>query len=148
MYICFFDIFLTAILHRGLRNCFVFVLHTSHLLFLDFYFPFFLGLFFPLFCLDFYFPFFLGLFFPFLFELLIPFFLRTFIVFFGHSLNGGDILNFFQFFSWFIFGKSWKLKSILTTKLERNAPSEIDKKIHFEWPSPRYRRYLTLGNMY
>ena len=54
--------------------------------YLDFYFPFFLGLLFSLFSLDFYFPFFWGLLFslwtfifPFLIGLLFPFFLWTFI---------------------------------------------------------------------
>ena len=66
--------FLTAILHRGLRNDFFF--HYVHLLsifYLDFYFPFLFGLLFPfsiwtflsLLYLDFYFPFLFGLFYPF-----------------------------------------------------------------------------------
>ena len=65
---CIFDN-LTAILHRGLRNNFLFhVTSTFSIFFLDFYFPFLFGLLFPflfgLFYLDFYFHFLFALLFP------------------------------------------------------------------------------------
>ena len=96
-------VFLTAILHRGLRNCFslrhIYFFHFFFgllfpfsfwtfisLFFLDFYFPFF-RTFISLFSLDFYFPFFFGLLFPFYFT-----------SFFGLLFNRGHILDFFQSF--------------------------------------------------
>jgi hypothetical protein len=50
--------FLTAILHRGLRNCFFFIRSfTFSNFYLDFYFPFHSGLLFPFFLWTFIFPF-------------------------------------------------------------------------------------------
>ena len=73
--------FLTAILHRGLRNDYFFF-HLNQFTFsnfyLDFYFPFLFGLLFSLFSLDFYFSFLFGL----LFSLYFPF-LWTFISLFS-----------------------------------------------------------------
>ena len=59
--------FLTAILHRGLRNDFFFSLRsfTFSNFYLDFYFPFLFGLLFPFFIWTFIFPFLFGLLFPF-----------------------------------------------------------------------------------
>ena len=86
--------FLTAILHRGLRNDFFF---NSNLLFpifiWTFIFPFLFGLLFSfflwtfIFSLDFYLPF--------------PFFRWTFIFpfLFGRLFNRGHILDFFQIFN-------------------------------------------------
>ena len=60
------NFFLTAISHRGLRNCFFFEVAST----------------FSMFFLDFYFPFLFGLLFPFsLWTLLFPFSLWTFILF-------------------------------------------------------------------
>ena len=58
--------FLTAILHRGLRNDFFFSGHIYffHILF-GLLFPFSIWIYISLFCLDFYFPFLFGLLFPF-----------------------------------------------------------------------------------
>ena len=92
--------------------------------YLDFYFPFFLGLLFSLFSLDFYFPFFWGLlfslwtfislfsldfYFPFSGDFYFPFSHWTFIslfsldfyFLFGRLFNCGHILDFFQIFTIF-----------------------------------------------
>jgi hypothetical protein len=110
--------FLTAILHRGLRNDFFF--HYVYLLFpifiwtfislfsLDFYFLFLFGLLFSLFSLDFYFPFLIGLLFPFYFSF--PFFLWTFIQSQSHF---GFLPNFFHCTSQFyVIVKKSKLQSV------------------------------------
>ena len=101
----FYYVVFTAILHRGLRNCFFypliyfiqflfgllfpFSLWTFITLFsLDFYFPFSLWTFISLFSLDFYFPFLFGRLFPFSFWTFIshfnPFSIR-FQFYRGHS---------------------------------------------------------------
>ena len=101
LYFFFFSFFLTAILHRGLRNGFFSL--SGHILFsifyLDCFVPSLFGLFnpfsifffnsnllFPIFYLDFYFPFLLGLSFPFLFlEFFILFQFRLLFLFFPQS---------------------------------------------------------------
>ena len=102
--------FLTAILHRGLRNCFFFRLHLL--------FPYSFWIFIFLFSLDFYFPFLFGLLFPFYFSLKF-----YFPFFFGLLFNRGHILDFFNTYSnefqlkikiiYFLFHKiSHKLKHV------------------------------------
>ena len=90
------NLFLTAILHRGLRNCFFFFFFIRSFTFsnfyLDFYFPFHFGLLFP---------FFLWIFiFPFIFGLLFPFSLWTFIFLFSLDFYSIAVthLRFFQVF--------------------------------------------------
>ena len=92
--------FLTAILHRGFRDCFFYYSYTFSNFYLDFYFPVLFGLKFPLFVLNFYFPFlfwpsislfFLDFSFPLLFRLLLPFsffLLFSFFQFFFQLLAG------------------------------------------------------------
>ena len=81
--------FLTAISHRGLRNCFFFeVASTFSMFFLDFYFPF-------------------------LFGLLFPFSIWTFILF-RFVLNS---FYFQVFFMWFKFSKMCEPQSIWRTVL-------------------------------
>ena len=70
--------FLTAISHRGLRNCFFFA-HLLSIFYLDFYIPFLFGLFSPFSIWTFISLFYLDFYFPFLFGLLSPFFIWTFI---------------------------------------------------------------------
>ena len=124
--------FLTAILHRGLRNCFFFSLRSFT--FSNFFFPFLFGLLFPfsLFSLNFYFPFslwtFVSLFsldfyFPFLFGLLFPFSLWTFIQSRSHF---GFLPNFFvrfQFFKYETIGR-WAPAFFLHNKLTTAAVKE------------------------
>ena len=83
--LCLLALFLTAILHLGLRNCFVYASFTFSNFSLDFYFPFSIWTFIS--------PFFLYFYFPFLFGLLSPFYIWTFISFF-----------FLDFYFPFIFG--------------------------------------------
>ena len=87
-----YALFLTAILHRGPRNDFFFILTTL-------LFPIFTWTLNSLYYLDlyFYFPFLFGLLFPFY---IFPFFLWTFIFsfLFGLLFNRGHILHFFQIF--------------------------------------------------
>merc|ERR1739844_304840 len=73
--------FLTAISHRGLRNCFVFFLsaHLLSIFYLDFYFPFLFGLLSPFYIWTFISLFYLDFCFPFLFGHLSPFSIWTFI---------------------------------------------------------------------
>ena len=78
--------FLTAILHRGLRNCFFYALFPLSNIYFDCYFPFFY--------LDFYFPFLFGLSFPFSILTFISILFQFSFIFFQF---------FFSTFSFFIY---------------------------------------------
>ena len=91
--------FLTAILHRGLRNCFFFCSQTFHILF---------GLLYPFsiwtFTSLFYFPFLFGLLFFFIFQFFFNFFPTFFSIFFFYSI----VITFWissKFFIWRVFYK-------------------------------------------
>ena len=82
-------LFLTAILHRGLRNdffLFFFSPFTFSNFYLDYFFPFLFGLLFPFSSLDFYFPFLFGLFF-------ISFLIRFHFVFISSSFRFHFVFN-------------------------------------------------------
>ena len=91
------NIFLTAILHLGLRNDFFFI--STNLLFSNLYLDFFSFLFGPFF---FHFPFLFGLFFPFSFWTFIPLFSFSFIssskFFFNSFIRSWLHMGFLQFF--------------------------------------------------
>ena len=90
-------LFLTAILHRVLKNFFLRHIYFFHILF-GLLFPFFLGIFQFKILLDFYFPSIFGLLFPFLFGLFFQFFFNFF------STNLQFFFNSFLIQSWSHFG--------------------------------------------
>ena len=94
------SLFLIAILHRDLRNCFVFSIsvHLLSIFYLDFYFSFLFGLLSPFSIWTFFSLFYLDFYFSFLFGLLFPFSICTFISLF-----------YFDFYFPFLFGPLFPL---------------------------------------